>query len=955
MRKYCLFLTLLMGLNCAVAAPVNSSTALRVAENFWRSVSSDIAKIEQVGDNPFEQMFIFHVNGNEGFVIVAADDRAYPILGYGTDNVAGEMGPETRFWLGQYEREIEALAAGTVRNDDAMLADYIAREWNSLLAGTWHQPKSGNMVPALLATRWNQSPYYNYYCPAGCPAGCVATAMAQVMKYWNYPVKGTGNAAYNTVHGMLSANFDTTYYDWDNMPNSLSSSSTMQEIHAVAELCYHVGVAVEMDYAIEGSGASLVGYGYGASGARALRSYFGYSPNLNGLYKSSYTDAEWIQLLKDELDAGRPVLYAGYDNSAGHAFVFDGYNSSSQFHVNWGWGGSYNGFYAMGALNPGGGGVGTNSSNTFNSTNQALFGVQPKARLGITPANLVFNSEGGTRDITITSNSDNTASWSATVDVPWVVLTPVTGNGNGATVSGTMQVAANTTQTDRVGNIMLVQGSDTVLVTVQQLACSSNDMCSLTVNAYDSRGNGWNGATLTLASTKGAVYGEMRLQDGSYGIVDFAVCPDTVLAIWHRGSSDDDCGFFIENADGVVWVNHTAGTIITDGDTFVISNPCMNSGGLDAVAFTVTATVNDTARGSVEGVSDECSFGESVTLVAQAKEGYRFAKWNDGATTNPRTLTVVANRTFNARFENLGSDTLHYDNGNYYTALGGDEGTFWGIRIPPAALVGHVTLQSVKFYNMRSDYYTLKIHQGDRPKQNNLVYMMSFYQSRQTRYRWVEKVLDSAVVLDHSKPLWIVLNYNSDGAPAAATTWCGNPDGSWYSENGISSWVNLSSLGYDATWMLRAHMPVDPNEYTLTVTANNKKWGTATGGGLYRYGQPATLVATPKEGYHFVRWSDNSTDNPYTYYVKSDEIMRAIFAEGEVGIDNVLPEGVTLYVEGRTLYVRGAEGQSLSVYDALGRRVYHANNHQAMSILLPAAGVYVVRFAGKEAYKVIAN
>lgn len=955
MRKYCLFLALLMGLNCAVAAPVNSSTALRVAENFWRGISSDIAKIEQVGDNPFEQMYIFHVNGNEGFVIVAADDRAYPILGYGTDNVAGEMGPETRFWLGQYEREIEALAAGTVRNDDAMLADYIAREWNRLLAGTWHQPKSGNMVPALLSTRWNQSPYYNYYCPAGCPVGCVATAMAQVMKYWNYPVKGTGNATYRTTYGMLSANFDTTYYDWANMPNSLSGSSTMQEIHAVAELCYHVGVAVEMDYALDGSGASLVGYGYGASGSSALQSYFGYSPNLNGLYKNMYTDAEWIQLLKDELDAGRPVLYAGYDNSAGHAFVFDGYNSSSQFHVNWGWGGAYNGFYAVGALNPGGGGVGTNSSNTFNSSNQALFGVQPKTRLGITPSNLVFNSESSTRDVTITSNTDNTASWSATVDVPWVVLTPATGSGNGATVSGTMQVTANTTQVDRVGNIMLVQGSDTVVVTVQQLACASNDMCSLTVNAYDSRGDGWNGATLMLASTKGAVYGEMRLADGTYGIVDFAVCPDTVLAIWHRGSSDSDCGFYIENADGVVWVNHTAGSTIADGDTFIIANPCLNNGGLDAVTFAVTATVNDTARGSVEGVSDECSFGESVTLVAHANEGYRFVKWNDGATNNPRTFTVVANRTLNARFENLGSDTLHYDNGNYYTALGGDEGTFWGIRIPQAELVGHATLQSVKFYNMRSDYYTLKIHQGDRPKQNNLVYMMSFYQSRQTRYRWVEKVLDSAIVIDHSKPLWIVLNYNSDGAPAAASTWCGNPDGSWYSDNGISSWVNLSSQGYDATWMLRAHMPVDPNEYTLTVTANNKKWGTATGGGMYRYGQPATLVATPKEGYHFVRWSDNSTDNPYTYYVKADEIMRAIFAEGEVGITNVLPDGVTLYVEGRTLYLRGADGQSLSVYDALGRRVYHTDNHQAMSILLPAAGVYIVCFAGRAAYKVIAN
>ena len=104
MRKFCLFLTLLMGLNCAVAAPVSSSTALRVAENFWRSVATDVVKVEQVTDITFEYLYVFHVNETEGFVIVAADDRAYPILGYGTDNVAGEMGPETRFWLGQYER-----------------------------------------------------------------------------------------------------------------------------------------------------------------------------------------------------------------------------------------------------------------------------------------------------------------------------------------------------------------------------------------------------------------------------------------------------------------------------------------------------------------------------------------------------------------------------------------------------------------------------------------------------------------------------------------------------------------------------------------------------------------------------------------------------------------------------------------------------------------------------------
>ncbi len=244
-RKIILFWLLALGLGSAVAAPVNQQAATRVAENFWRSVTSQTADVERVQAVSFEYLYIFHVNETEGFVVVSADDCAYPVLAYSTDNVAGEMGPETRFWLGQYEREIEALASGTVRNDDAKLADYIAREWNSLLAGSWEQPKSGNMVPAMLTTRWNQSPLYNYYCPTNCPAGCVATAMAQVMKFWNHPVKGSMSHSYNTSYGTLSANFDTTYYDWNNMPNSLSSSSTMQQVHAVAELCYHVGVAVE--------------------------------------------------------------------------------------------------------------------------------------------------------------------------------------------------------------------------------------------------------------------------------------------------------------------------------------------------------------------------------------------------------------------------------------------------------------------------------------------------------------------------------------------------------------------------------------------------------------------------------------------------------------------------------------------------------------------------------------
>ena len=123
MKKTFFLLALLLGLGSVVAAPVNPQTALRVAENFWKGISSRVANVEQVQDASFNNLYIFHVNETEGFVIVAADDRAYPILAYGDDDVAGDMGPETRFWLGQYEREIEALASGAVRNDDAILAD----------------------------------------------------------------------------------------------------------------------------------------------------------------------------------------------------------------------------------------------------------------------------------------------------------------------------------------------------------------------------------------------------------------------------------------------------------------------------------------------------------------------------------------------------------------------------------------------------------------------------------------------------------------------------------------------------------------------------------------------------------------------------------------------------------------------------------------------------------------
>lgn len=180
-------------------------------------------------------------------------------------------------------------------------------------------------------------------------------------------------------YGYLSANYGSTTYNWSNMPNSLSSSSSSAQVNAVATLMYHVGVAIEMNYSPSGSGGATSSWGDvdRASVENALVYYFKYKPTCHTVYHADFSDDEWSSMLCAEIDAGRPILYTGYDTSAGHAFVFDGYNNQGQFHVNWGWGGSHDGYYMVGQLSPGAGGTGGNATYTFNLDNYALIGIEP--------------------------------------------------------------------------------------------------------------------------------------------------------------------------------------------------------------------------------------------------------------------------------------------------------------------------------------------------------------------------------------------------------------------------------------------------------------------------------------------------------------------------------------------------------------------------------------------------
>ncbi len=322
----------------------------------------------------YTEFYIFNNEDGKGFVIIAADDCVTPILGYSYENnfAAENLPPNLKGWLDDYAEQIRATVEMRATATDEIRAD-----WECLRQKKNLPIRTEAAVNPLITTIWGQGEYYNAQCPSllgfHTPTGCVATAMAQIMKYWNYPSHGYNYHSYECwPYGVQSANFGGTNYQWSYMPNNVTSSN-----NAVATLMHHCGVSVEMDYGIHGSGAHIISYDglYEYCAENAFKTFFGYSQNLSGVERR-YNESNWTNILKNELNNSRPILYGG-SGTGGHAFVCDGYNNSNYFHFNWGWCGESNGYYTLNNLNPMNGGELEN----FNQYQHALIGIQPDNNL----------------------------------------------------------------------------------------------------------------------------------------------------------------------------------------------------------------------------------------------------------------------------------------------------------------------------------------------------------------------------------------------------------------------------------------------------------------------------------------------------------------------------------------------------------------------------------------------
>ena len=285
-----LMMTLALFVSQLVASPVDVEYARHLGMKYVQShAARQVTELNlaytETTESGANALYVFNFDG--GYIIVAADDVALPILAFGEEGNfdATQISEGLAYYLRYYARQIGYAVENNLQPDAE-----VAAQWESIartgFEGTVTRGIRGDVAP-LISTNWNQDNPYNLYCPTGqggpgghAYAGCVATAMSMVMKKWNWPDHGQSSHSYTPQgYPTQTVNFENTYYEWNNMPNTCNNSN----YQAVATLMYHCGVAVDMQYGSQGSGA------YSQDVPGAISSYFRYTSHATRLERDLYS------------------------------------------------------------------------------------------------------------------------------------------------------------------------------------------------------------------------------------------------------------------------------------------------------------------------------------------------------------------------------------------------------------------------------------------------------------------------------------------------------------------------------------------------------------------------------------------------------------------------------------------------------------------------------------------
>ncbi len=605
------FFTFYLALFCLgqiQANPVDLASAKAVGQKFAHATlgirNAELTLVYTAatdrGDNCF---YVFNV-GETGFVIVSADDFFRPIVGYSDEGLfeMENMSPELAYYLETIVKD------RSMTQLDGQRAE-IAEEWNKIRqSGRLISYNGGKRAEYLIKLKWNQDYPYNYYCPpaSGGPggrvyAGCVACAMSMVMKYWDYPTCGQGTHS----HIGQTIDFGQTTYDWANMPNSISGGSPQEQIDAVATLMYHCGMAVNMNYSANGSGA------YSFDVPDAVKDHFLYGQDVVLRSREDYTLEQWQSMLKESFDKQRPLYYSGCSNSGCHAFVCDGYDDNNLFHFNWGWSGSGDGWFAVDNM-------------TFSGSAAAVFNFVPFTvynNAPMPPSAFTATANGDT-EFSATLNWTNPTKTVLDSTLTAIDKVVVTRNGEVVYEETNVTPGAAMSYTDHYG--LPAVANYAVHVVRQDIASEKayaknvflGSSCEWTVNTTAVSG-GWRNGILSIYDAEGFRIGRITLlKSGSYS-QKVNLPKGHVYFSWQTPNTPTNISFTIlDSANDTVFAFTGNSNDMPSGTFFEANNAC-GSGSVCDAPFNAKVTMN----------------GQDAVLTwdAVTSSQYGFAIYRDGS------------------------------------------------------------------------------------------------------------------------------------------------------------------------------------------------------------------------------------------------------------------------------------------------------------------------------------
>ncbi len=557
--------------------------------------------------------------GDTGFVILSADDNYRPIVGYSDEGIfeTENMSPEAAYYL-------NSIAEGRSQTHRTAQSAEVAVEWEMLKeSGKLPSRNRGKKATYLVETRWNQNDPYNYFCPhaSGGPggkayAGCVATAMSQVMKYWNHPTQGSGSHSYFYEGETLSANFGETTYDWDNMPLTITNSSSQEKIDAVAYFMYHCGVAVDMMYSGSGSGA------YSEDVPDAVLMYFGYSNKARLRKRDSYSLEEWQAMLKDSFDQGWPVYYSGNSSDAGHAFVCDGYDENDLFHFNWGWGGSSNGWFVVDEIDYNGG-----ADAIFNYVPAEVFDNTPKP---VTNFTAVPNGDDA---FTATLNWINPALTRNGTPIDTLSQVVIMRDENIVKVFENLTPGEAMTYIDPVGAPILVnytiypvyKGNNGKKVFFDEV--NLGPTCTWTVTTT-SQGEGWYGGKLSMYNSAGIMFSQITPDRGEESSYEVEMAMGRVRFVWSAPTDTTNLSFVIKDSeDNLIFKYDGPSDGMPVGTFFIANNACGEIGEIIELPTGLVAEID--GQDIILSWTDVAQHGYGYNIY---RDGLLYSMVSDGTT-----------------------------------------------------------------------------------------------------------------------------------------------------------------------------------------------------------------------------------------------------------------------------------------------------------------------------------